>query len=50
MVAGYVGCGEMEFAQELFEGMPERDAFSWATMIDGYGKQAGGVDGCAQAV
>ncbi|CAL4945962.1 unnamed protein product [Urochloa decumbens] len=44
MVAGYVGCGEMELAQELFDEMPERDAFSWATMIDGYGKQAGGVD------
>ncbi|KAJ1286789.1 hypothetical protein BS78_03G378700 [Paspalum vaginatum] len=44
MVAGYVGCGEMGLAQELFDGMPERDEFSWATMIDGYGKQAGGVD------
>ncbi|TKW18447.1 hypothetical protein SEVIR_5G431300v4 [Setaria viridis] len=44
MVAGYVGCGEMELAQELFDEMPERDAFSWATMIDGCGKQAGGVD------
>ncbi|KAF8755737.1 hypothetical protein HU200_011206 [Digitaria exilis] len=44
IVAGYVGCGEMELAQELFDEMPKRDAFSWATMIDGYGKQAGGVD------
>ena len=44
MVAGYVGCGEMELAQELFDEMPQRDTFSWATMIDGYGKQVGGVD------
>ncbi|KAL6613940.1 hypothetical protein ACP70R_036210 [Stipagrostis hirtigluma subsp. patula] len=44
MVAGYVWCGEMELAQEVFDEMPQRDAFSWATMIDGYGKQAGGVD------
>ncbi|GJM92099.1 hypothetical protein PR202_ga08529 [Eleusine coracana subsp. coracana] len=44
MVAGYVACGEMELAQKLFNEMPQRDAFSWATMIDGYGKQAGGVD------
>jgi pentatricopeptide repeat protein len=44
MVAGYVGRGEMELAQELFDEMPQRDAFSWATLIDGYGKQAGGVD------
>lgn len=44
MVAGYVGCGEMELAQILFDEMPQRDAFSWATMIDGHGKQAGGVD------
>jgi pentatricopeptide repeat protein len=28
----------------MFDEMPQRDAFSWATMIDGYGKQAGGVD------
>ncbi|KAL6839984.1 hypothetical protein ACP4OV_029794 [Aristida adscensionis] len=44
MVAGYVASEEMELAQELFDQMPQRDAFSWATMIDGYGKQAGGVD------
>ncbi|CAM0884318.1 unnamed protein product [Alopecurus aequalis] len=44
MVAGYVSCGEVELAQELFDEMPHRDAFSWATMIDGYGKQSGGVD------
>ncbi|KAK1669171.1 hypothetical protein QYE76_057330 [Lolium multiflorum] len=44
MVAGYVGCGEVELAQELFDEMPCRDAFSWATMIDAYGKQSGGVD------
>ncbi|PNT73445.1 pentatricopeptide repeat-containing protein At3g29230 [Brachypodium distachyon] len=44
MVAGYVACGELELAQELFDGMPLRDAFSWATMIDAYGKRSGGVD------
>ncbi|KAG0540696.1 hypothetical protein BDA96_03G431300 [Sorghum bicolor] len=45
MVAGYVGCGEMGLAQELFDEMPQRDAFSWGALIDGYGKQGGaGVD------
>jgi pentatricopeptide repeat protein len=45
MVAGYVGCGEMGLAQEMFDEMPQKDAFSWATLIDGYGKQGGaGVD------
>ncbi|XP_044978078.1 pentatricopeptide repeat-containing protein At3g29230-like [Hordeum vulgare subsp. vulgare] len=44
MVAGYVGCGELELAQELFDVMPHRDAFSWAAMIDAYGKRPGGVD------
>uniref|UniRef100_A0ACD5WJZ4 Uncharacterized protein n=2 Tax=Avena sativa TaxID=4498 RepID=A0ACD5WJZ4_AVESA len=44
MVAGYVGCGEVALAQELFDEMPHRDAFSWATMIDAYGKRYGGVD------
>lgn len=44
MVAGYVGCGEVDLAQDLFDEMRQRDAFSWATMIDGYGEMAGGVD------
>lgn len=44
MVAGYVRCREMELAQELFDEMPQRDAFSWAAMIDRHRKQAGGVD------
>ncbi|KAG8078852.1 hypothetical protein GUJ93_ZPchr0007g5751 [Zizania palustris] len=44
MVAGYVGCGEVDLAQDLFDEMPQRDEFSWAIMIDGYGKLAGGVD------
>jgi pentatricopeptide repeat protein len=49
MVAGYVGCGDMVLAQSMFDEMPQRDAFSWATMIDGYGKQAGSRP-CARAV
>lgn len=29
IVAGYVGCREMGLVQELFDEMPQRDAFSW---------------------
>ncbi|KAL5222221.1 hypothetical protein ABZP36_026934 [Zizania latifolia] len=38
MVAGYVGCGEVDLAQDLFDEMPQRDEFSWAIMIDGSGE------------
>jgi pentatricopeptide repeat protein len=40
MVAGYVRCGEVELAQELFEEISHRDTFSWSTMIDAYGKMS----------
>jgi pentatricopeptide repeat protein len=38
------GTSSLEVAQSMFDEMPQRVAFSWATMIDGYGKQVGSVD------
>ncbi|KAF8410937.1 hypothetical protein HHK36_003474 [Tetracentron sinense] len=43
MIHGYVRGGEMGEAQMLFDEMPERDVFSWAMMIDGYGKKVGDI-------
>lgn len=34
----YSRCGSMVDAQKLFEEMPERNCFSWSTMIEGYMK------------
>ncbi|XP_020595031.1 pentatricopeptide repeat-containing protein ELI1, chloroplastic-like [Phalaenopsis equestris] len=45
MIAGYAGCGQMVEARKLFDEMPEKDSFSWAILIDGYGKRIGDVEG-----
>ena len=34
----YSKCGRVEDAQKVFDHMPERNVFSWTSMIDGYGK------------
>lgn len=34
----YSKCGRTEDARRVFEQMPERNVFSWTSMIDGYGK------------
>lgn len=34
----YSKCGQTEDARRVFEHMPERNVFSWTSMIDGYGK------------
>ncbi|VFQ83272.1 unnamed protein product [Cuscuta campestris] len=31
-------CGQTEEARSIFDHMPERNVFSWTSMIDGYGK------------
>ncbi|XP_009353223.2 pentatricopeptide repeat-containing protein At1g28690, mitochondrial-like [Pyrus x bretschneideri] len=34
----YSKCGRVEDAQRVFDHMPEKNVFSWTSMIDGYGK------------
>ncbi|KAK8961426.1 Pentatricopeptide repeat-containing protein [Platanthera guangdongensis] len=34
----YSKCGGIEDARKIFDGMPEKNVFSWTSMIDGYGK------------
>lgn len=34
----YSKCGRTEDARRVFDQMPERNVFSWTSMIDGYGK------------
>lgn len=34
----YSKCGRIEDARRVFDHMPERNVFSWTSMIDGYGK------------
>ncbi|XP_022139802.1 pentatricopeptide repeat-containing protein At1g28690, mitochondrial [Momordica charantia] len=34
----YSKCGRIEDARRVFDQMPERNVFSWTSMIDGYGK------------
>nr|GMC96753.1 pentatricopeptide repeat-containing protein At1g28690, mitochondrial-like [Ipomoea batatas] len=34
----YSKCGQTEDARRVFDHMPERNVFSWTSMIDGYGK------------
>lgn len=43
MVDGYVRCGDLGSARELFEEMPERNVVSWNVMVGGYVK--GRVEG-----
>lgn len=35
LLSGFLACGELEEAQEVFERMPERNVVSWTAMIDG---------------
>lgn len=32
----YALCGDIQYARQLFDNIPERDVVSWNTMIDGY--------------
>ncbi|XP_062013022.1 pentatricopeptide repeat-containing protein At1g28690, mitochondrial [Rosa rugosa] len=34
----YSKCGRVEEARRIFDHMPQRNVFSWTSMIDGYGK------------
>ena len=34
----YSKCGKIEDARKIFDHMPEKNVFSWTSMIDGYGK------------
>lgn len=34
----YSKCGRTQAAREIFDFMPEKNVFSWTSMIDGYGK------------
>ncbi|KAK1437253.1 hypothetical protein QVD17_03042 [Tagetes erecta] len=34
----YSKCGRIDDARKVFDEMPERNVFSWTSMIDGYGK------------
>ncbi|KAL6638238.1 hypothetical protein ACP70R_025810 [Stipagrostis hirtigluma subsp. patula] len=36
MLAAYCVCGDMRAARLLFDGMPDRDAVSWNTLVAGY--------------
>ncbi|KAF9673317.1 hypothetical protein SADUNF_Sadunf10G0011500 [Salix dunnii] len=36
LIAGFIRNGKIDRARELFNEMPERDVFSWSTMISGY--------------
>ncbi|XP_059663935.1 pentatricopeptide repeat-containing protein At1g28690, mitochondrial-like [Cornus florida] len=38
LVDMYSKCGKIEDARRIFDQMPEKNAFSWTSMIDGYGK------------
>ncbi|XP_065878330.1 pentatricopeptide repeat-containing protein At1g28690, mitochondrial-like [Euphorbia lathyris] len=38
LVDMYAKCGKVEDAQRVFDHMPEKNVFSWSSMIDGYGK------------
>ncbi|KAJ0984455.1 hypothetical protein J5N97_002811 [Dioscorea zingiberensis] len=41
LISLYCRCGEILEARALFDEMHMRDAFSWAVLIDGYGKKLG---------
>ena len=34
----YAKCGRVEDSRKVFDEMPERNVFTWSSMIDGYGK------------
>lgn len=36
MLCVYAVCGDIQYARQLFDNLPERDVVSWNTMIDGY--------------
>ncbi|CAL5410160.1 unnamed protein product [Camellia sinensis] len=38
LVDMYAKCGRIEDARRVFDRMPERNVFSWTSIIDGYGK------------
>ncbi|CAI0445017.1 unnamed protein product, partial [Linum tenue] len=38
LVDMYSKCGKIEYARTAFDDMPEKNVFSWSSMIDGYGK------------
>ncbi|WCJ27160.1 Tetratricopeptide repeat (TPR)-like superfamily protein [Euphorbia peplus] len=44
LVDMYAKCGKVEDAQRIFDYMPEKNVFSWSSMIDGYGKNGRPVE------
>ncbi|KAI8535193.1 hypothetical protein RHMOL_Rhmol10G0154900 [Rhododendron molle] len=36
MISGYAKAGQVKEARSLFDGMPEKDNFSWTAMVLGY--------------
>lgn len=38
LVDMYAKCGKIESARRVFDHMPEKNVFTWTSMIDGYGK------------
>ncbi|XP_071689982.1 pentatricopeptide repeat-containing protein At2g20540 isoform X2 [Rutidosis leptorrhynchoides] len=36
MIQGYISCGDISFARQLFDLTPERDIVMWNTMVSGY--------------
>ncbi|KAI3411507.1 uncharacterized protein J3R85_017934, partial [Psidium guajava] len=41
LISGYLKLGALEEAVWVFEGMAQRDVFSWSSMLDGYCKNVG---------
>lgn len=36
LIRAYALCGDIQYARQLFDHIPERDVVSWNTMVDGY--------------
>ncbi|XP_008797359.2 pentatricopeptide repeat-containing protein At1g19720 [Phoenix dactylifera] len=39
LVSMYAKCGSLEEARRVFDGMPERNLFTWSAMISGYSRE-----------